>query len=77
VDFAINDDAYRDGYEAVKQLARYCRSGPTELPAAGHGNIRLCGEVVHKTNLADFRRRTQPRPVRAIAAVAQLKQSQR
>jgi ribose transport system substrate-binding protein len=70
VDIAIHEDAYRDGYEAVKQLARYCRSGPMELPAAGQGNIRLCGEAVHKTNLADFRRRTQSRPVRAIATVA-------
>ncbi len=75
VDFAISEDEYRDGYEAVKQLARYCRGDAMELPVAGHGKITLCGEVVMKSNLSAFRRRMQTRPVPALAAVAQLQAS--
>jgi ABC-type sugar transport system substrate-binding protein len=58
VSFALYDDPYRQGYEAVERLSLYCRGDQSALPVPGRGSASLFGEIVDKENLASFRRRT-------------------
>jgi hypothetical protein len=56
--YAVYDDPYFSGYEAVRRLADYCRSSTDALPAPGHGEVCLFGEVVHRENMAQIRQRS-------------------
>lgn len=70
VSFALYDDPYRQGYEAVERLAQYCHGDNTALPLPGYGSNPLLGEVVNKDNLKDFRRRTGWSPESASYAAS-------
>lgn len=68
---AIYQDPYRDGYEAIRRLARYCRGDSWVLPVPGHGDFPISGEVLRKENMVEVLNRTGSLPDGCVIAAPQ------